>query len=93
MKVIKPGRPPKEWSMRVLCSGNGNGGGGCNATLEIVENDIYVTRSEHYDGSIDFYFTIKCCECGVESDISEFSIPHKIKDNIRIRSKPLSASG
>ena len=39
MKVLEEG---KKWSIQERCTGIGNGGGGCNALLEIEKEDIYI---------------------------------------------------
>ena len=69
MKILKKGRPQKGWATEAKCTWEGNGGGGCGALLLIEEEDLYQTRSEHYDGNTDYYITLKCSECGVTTDI------------------------
>lgn len=66
MKVIQKAI----WAMQVKCTGEGNGNGGCGSTLEIYKQDLYRT-SHHFIGDHfpSFYTTIKCCECGVLTDI------------------------
>ena len=73
MKVIKKGRQQKGWAKRFKCSGDGNGGGGCGATLLVEKDDIYETSSSCM-GEIESYTTFKCPSCGVETDIEE-SLP------------------
>lgn len=58
-----------------ICTGAGNGGGGCGAKLLVEASDLYKTASSHYDGSTDHYTTFKCPECSVETDISDSSAP------------------
>lgn len=72
MRVLKKGRPQKGRSKEFICTGKGNGGGGCGAKLLVSENDLYETSSSHYDGSTDYYTTFKCPECGVETDVNRW---------------------
>ena len=75
MKVIAPGREQNGWAREYECTGKGNGDGGCGcgAGLLVEEDDMYFTFSSHYDGSNERYNTFKCCQCGVETDVS--SVP------------------
>jgi hypothetical protein len=82
MKVIKKGRPQKGWSVKVKCTGSGNGMGGCGAELLVEQGDLYQTVSEHYDGSTDYYITFECIECGVETDIKEGIVPSSVRQKI-----------
>ena len=68
MKVLKKGRPQKGWSAEFVCTGTGNGGGGCGAKLLVEEADLYQTSSSDYTGDTDYYVTFRCSECGVETD-------------------------
>ncbi len=72
MKVLKKGRKQKGRSKEFKCTGKGNGGGGCGATLLVSENDLYETASYHYDGSSEHYTTFCCPGCGVETDVKDF---------------------
>ena len=78
MKIIKQGRPQKGWSKEYICTGAGNGDGGCNATLLIEVGDIYKTY-RHCRDEVDIFYTFKCVSCGVETDIKNYSGP---KENI-----------
>ncbi len=80
MKVLEKG---PGWSIKVRCTGSGNGGGGCESLLQVSENDIYVTSHTDYAGDTDYYYTFLCPECCVETDIKEKDLP------IRIRRKKL----
>jgi hypothetical protein len=86
MKVLKPGRPQKGWSKESLCTGAGNGDGGCGALLLVEQADLFITTSSHYDGSNDEFVTFKCGECGVLTDID--GVPTNIKMDLP-RKKPL----
>lgn len=72
MKVLKKGREQQGWAKEFTCTGKGNGGGGCGATLLVEQRDVFQTSSSHYDGSTDYYNTFKCASCGVLTDIKEF---------------------
>ena len=76
MKVLKPGTG---WHIEVVCTGKGNGDGGCGAKLLVEKDDIYKTRSVDRDGFSDNYFTICCIQCGIETDIDEELIPYGIQ--------------
>lgn len=69
MKVLAKGRPQKGWSHEFVCTGKGNGGGGCGAKLLVEFGDLYITRSYDYTGGCDSYVTFRCAECSVETDI------------------------
>jgi len=83
MKVLKKGRKQKGWTIEFICTGKGNGNGGCEAELLVSEGDMYKTYSKHYDGSTDKYVTFTCPCCGVETDIDD--VPRSIE--IKLPSK------
>lgn len=73
MRVLQKGRPQKGWSAEFLCTGKGNGGGGCGAKLLVSKSDLYETESWSYgDSSPDRYNTFTCPECGVETDLDTY---------------------
>ncbi len=74
MKILKPGREPKAWSAEVICTGAGNRGGGCFATLLIEQDDIFRTESTARDETT-VYATFKCGACGCWTDIARKSLP------------------
>lgn len=76
MKVLEKG---PGWSMEVRCTGAGNGGCGCGARLLVERGDIYLTHSYDYGGGHDIYYTIRCPECNVETDIDDNKIPSLIR--------------
>ncbi len=84
MKVLEHGKPKekKPWSIKRVCTGNGNDECGCRSKLLIEETDIYMTYHEHYWGETDSYFTFRCPVCNAETDINENSIPYKVRDRI-----------
>ncbi len=70
MKVLKKGRPQKGWATEAICTGEGNGKGGCGAKLLVEKGDLYQTsRSDYLGDSTDYYVTFRCPECGVETDL------------------------
>lgn len=78
MKIIKPGRPQKGWAKEFECTGKGNSGGGCGATLLVEEGDLFRTGSHSYDGSSE-YCTTFCCEaCGVLTDLTRKDEPPNV---------------
>lgn len=70
MKVLEKGRPQKGWAKELLCTGQGNGGGGCGAKLLVEKDDLYQTSSSVYNET-DYYVTFRCPECGVQTDTTE----------------------
>lgn len=85
MKIIKRGRPQKSWAKQFICTGTGNGGGGCGAVLLVEADDLYQTHSSSYDGSTDYFTTFRCVCCKVETDV-------KVPSNIKIGKKEKHAS-
>jgi len=75
VKVVEKGRPQTGWAKEYKCTGKGNKGGGCGATLLVEQGDLFMTAHHCYDGSSDYYVTFKCCECGVLTDIPESDAP------------------
>lgn len=68
MKVIKSGDGRKCWAEEFVCSGGGNGNGGCGATLLVEASDLYETRSYARD-EYEAYTTFSCPECKCETDV------------------------
>lgn len=70
MKVLKPGREQTGWSSERVCTGAGNGGGGCGAKLLVEEKDLFLMHSYvHVDH--DVFVTFRCIQCGVLTDIND----------------------
>ena len=84
MKILERGNG---WHLTVRCTGNGNGNGGCNSLLEISKEDIYVTSSSDYLGDVDYYYTITCPVCGIETDLKQNELPISVKENARLSYK------
>lgn len=76
MKVLEKG---PGWSMKQVCTGKGNGDGGCNSQLLVEKEDIYLTSHTDYTGDTDYYFTFRCPVCGIETDIPEKDVPASIR--------------
>jgi hypothetical protein len=68
MEVIKKGNP-KGWEKEVTCTGKGNHNDGCGAVLKVCKDDLFISETSSYDGSGESYITIRCCECGVWTDL------------------------
>lgn len=84
MKVVKKSDKPF-WSIEVQCTGAGNqynngkkGKAPCGSLLEVNADDIYITKHYSY-GEVDRFYTIKCPECGCETDIPSKNIPAEIR--------------
>jgi len=78
VKVLEKGREQSGWAAEFICTGNGNGGGGCGAKLLVEEADVYLTSRSSYDGETESFTTFKCCDCGVETDIPRKDVPYRI---------------
>lgn len=77
MKVLEK-RPV--WSLKIRCTGKGNGDGGCESLLLVEETDIFITSHSDYVGdTTDYYFTICCPICNKKTDIPEKDLPYSIK--------------
>lgn len=81
MKVLRPGREQKGWSIETKCTGQGNGGGGCGAKLLVEQADVYLTH-QHSMGETDTFATFTCAACGVETDLKDMP-PFKPPDKPR----------
>lgn len=83
MKVIRKGRDQKGWAQEFICTGRGNGKGGCGAILLVEEDDMYITtRYCGIDDSTDHYNTFKCCDCGVETDLPNAEVPSRVRNKM-----------
>lgn len=84
MKIIERGREQKGWAKECVCTGDGNGGGGCGAKLLVEQVDLYRTSSSCRDET-DYFNTFSCAQCGVETDLKNltsniaYSLPSKTK--------------
>ncbi len=67
MKVIEKGTGQKGWAQNHVCSGMGNGMGGCGAKLLVEQGDLFKTG-----GDEDSLITFECVECGVLTNLREF---------------------
>ena len=91
MKVLEPGRPQAGWSKAVVCTGVGNGNGGCHAKLLVEEPDLYRTESHARDETTT-YVTMMCPCCGVETDLwnsdspSRGSVPSEVRGRLKSKS-------
>lgn len=85
MKVIKPGREQRGWSTEQVCTGKGNGNGGCGATLLVEQSDLYLTESHARDETTT-YVTFRCSACGVETDLGDtWRVPDTVMRGLKKR--------
>lgn len=75
MKVLEPGDGRTGWGIEIRCSGSGNGGGGCHAQLLVEENDVFHSYASYMGRDEDHFFTFKCPQCGVWTDIPDERVP------------------
>lgn len=69
MKVLKAGRPQKEWAEKYTCSGAGNGNGGCGAKLLVERSDLFHTYRSFMGRDEEWYVTFECPQCKVLTDV------------------------
>jgi len=82
VKVLQEGNP-NGWEIEQVCTGRGNGDGGCEARLLVAEDDIYITVSSDYCGEDKTYhYTFKCPCCGVQTDIPEKDIVLRVQRKV-----------
>lgn len=84
MKVLEKGRPQKGWAAEYLCTGRGNGEGGCGAKLLVEQEDLFRTESHARDETTT-YLTFKCPECKVWTDIDNtdrMCIPYAVWNKV-----------
>ena len=69
MKIIKATN--KTWPRHYICSGFGNEGNGCKATLEVEIEDLFKTYRQAYceDTPYAEYLTFECPLCKALTDI------------------------
>ena len=79
MKVIKKGRQQKGWAKEYECSGAGNNGGGCGATLLVEQADLFSTFSSSMGRDSTLYTTFECVDCGVKTDIPSSDTPSIVR--------------
>lgn len=82
MKVIKKGKP---WSVEAMCTGAGNGDGGCGAKLAVEEGDLYITESHSRDET-EQHVTFRCCDCLAETDVGKNKVPSAIQGRLSKKS-------
>ena len=69
---------PSMWEIEVLCTGQENDNNGCESSLVINENDIFVTA--HFDSMCEeFFYTFQCPRCGKLTDVPKNEIPRAIR--------------
>lgn len=81
MKILEIGKSDF-WETEQICTGRGNGNGGCGAKLLVAETDIYITKSLSIEDNIFTDYTFKCPCCSKETDIPKRKIPRSVRRNI-----------
>lgn len=88
MKVLKPGRKQRGWSVETTCTGAGNDRGGCGAKLLVEEGDLFKTTSHARDETTT-YITFKCSECGVLTDLGDKARPPQhVVEKLQVKNPP-----
>ena len=80
MKVLEEKKP---WSIRVRCTGNGIGGGGCDSLLEANEEDIIAEKRFDLDDNVYYNYYVCCPICGVMSKIGASYLPFRVEEVAR----------
>ena len=82
MKVLEEGNP-NGWEIEQVCTGKGNGDGGCKARLLVAEDDIYITTSSDYSGEGKTqHYTFECPCCNAQTDIPEKDIVLRVRRKV-----------
>lgn len=87
MKILEPGREQQGWSTEAVCTGAGNGNGGCGAKLLVEQSDLFRTESHARDETTT-YTTFECAACKVWTDLKESVVPGPVR-----RALPFRAPG
>ena len=82
MQILEKG---PGWSIEARCTGNGNGDGGCESRLLILENDLFITKSYCYDGSHDEYVTFRCPVCEKYTDLDDTKVPSQVRLHLKVK--------
>ena len=82
MKVLQKGNP-NGWDIEQVCTGKGNGGGGCGARLLVSWEDIFLNSHYYINGTSNIYYYSSCPECGIKTDIPGKEIPADVKKKIK----------
>lgn len=77
MKVLEKGRPQQGWAKECICTGRGNGEGGCGAKLLVEKDDVFdCSWVDMYDDIVRAY-VFRCPECEVLTTIPKDCVPFK----------------
>ena len=85
MIVLEADSPRPEWGMEVVCSGAGNGGGGCLTNLWVQGEDLFYSPTK-IGRFMNGHLTIECSCCGTWTDIKAPKVPMDIAGNAKPRS-------
>ena len=77
MRVLKKGRPQKEWAKEFTCTGAGFDGGGCGAELLVEKGDLFIAYSWAREERKS-YLCFRCVECGVRTEIDRDELGKKL---------------
>jgi hypothetical protein len=82
MKILKPGKLGKKWSIRHSCTGWGNSGVGCDALLELEYEDLrfFSGNDSPTWGGRDPAVSFKCPCCGKLTDLGMQDWPTGYRD-------------
>ena len=85
MEVLQKG---EGWNLKQICTGYGNGGGGCGSLLKVSAEDLFVTCNSAW-GFIEQtkYITFECPVCKIYTDLDDCDIPYQIRKNIKFKNQ------
>lgn len=87
MKVIGDAIPlDNPEAVRVVCSGTNSIFRGCSRVLEIDPEDITRRTERGADYSPEYYYSVTCPNCGVETKVNIDLFPSEVKDLVDARS-------
>lgn len=81
MKLVKKPISDQGWATEIKCTGNGNGGKGCQAIFEITWNDLryYPGSDSNSWVSSDPAVIFKCPICSTSTDLKRDQYPNHVK--------------
>ena len=80
MKVLVPGKEVIGWAKEYNCTGKGNEGAGCGASLLVEEDDLWYIRVTDYGGGTEVYYTFICEWCGCMTDVDHRHLPRHVME-------------
>lgn len=83
MKVLRAGKTPRKWSLKMSCTGAGYGARGCGAVLRIGQEDLFVP--EDRAEKLHCVAAILCPLCERVTDLEEGDVPVALRADLPSR--------